>query len=295
MGVCPALEDQSPPWKQSNPSQITVTGERRHLGVRPLSHLFPYQALTTAAPLQEEDSAVWWPLPRCCWSHRATALIALGGTVPVGDNHAQGRLILQKWGCWRWGGGTVCSGLEGSRESPPKGNTSVLLSTELVCVSQEQPGHSLPHCFPKSASGHFVTWVHCHVLLHPGLSPRLCQRGIQRWRVPRVRKQFLVWRHQGKDVRERTDAGEDEREIRKSSGRNVLPDHLTRKTLDEMRLLWPKSQKPGPPPGARVYLPIQSSLAVSQERLKKHKQSFNSLLPEDLSSDFGLVLIIHSY
>lgn len=48
------------------------------------------------------------------------------------------------------------------------------------------------------------------------------------------------------------------------------------------------------PPGGHFYFPIQSLLVISQEQLKKHKQSFNSLLPEGPSSEFGLVHT-HSY
>lgn len=42
------------------------------------------------------------------------------------------------------------------------------------------------------------------------------------------------------------------------------------------------------PAGGHFYFPIQSLLVISQEQLKKHKQSFNSLLPEGPSSEFGL-------
>ena len=50
-----------------------------------------------------------------------------------------------------------------------------------------------------------------HVLLHPGF----WQLGTKRWVSTMSEKVVPVLRHQGKEIRDRTDAGEDEREIRK--------------------------------------------------------------------------------
>lgn len=64
-------------------------------------------------------------------------------------------------------------------------------------------------------------------------------------------------------------------------------------TLNEV-IFWAKDPEANIPPGGHFYFPIQSLLVISQEQLKKHKQSFNSLLPEGPSSEFGLVHT-HSY
>ena len=62
----------------------------------------------------KKDHVGWWSLSRRCWIHRVASLIALCGTVPLGDSHAQGRATLQKWGCgvcvwWGAAGRGACS------------------------------------------------------------------------------------------------------------------------------------------------------------------------------------------
>lgn len=93
-----------------------------------------------------------------------------------------------------------------------------------------------------------------HTLPHPGPAPCLCLLEIQRCQVPWVRE-GSSWCKGTKGTKRLKRERRQERRREKLentagrsfSGRTVLPEGLTHTNPDEMRSLWPKSQKPGFP------------------------------------------------
>ena len=113
-------------------------------GPQPLSHLIPHlpfqgRPCGLVTPLQtllNPESSIFKSPPWHCASGWQSH--------PRQGDPAEMRL---------WCGGSAWGSVscpEGSWKPPSTGPTCVPMSTEHLCAFREQPGHSLPHCFPTS-------------------------------------------------------------------------------------------------------------------------------------------------
>ena len=215
--------------------------------------------------------------------------------MPVGDSHAQGRATLQKWGCGVGGGmgERVLPGrfmeasFYGSHVCPHEHWASVCLPG----TARTLPAPLFPNVWTDSVWSR-CTAMRCYIQASSSLGQR--GGGYLEWEggswVEGTREKRLETEQMQERMREKSEKNTG----RNSSGRIVLTGHLTHYTW----MRWGHSGwRTGSQDSPRrsFYFSIQSSLVVSQEQLEKHQQSFNSLLPEGLSSGFGPALIIHFY
>lgn len=157
----------------------------------------------------------------------------------------------------------------------------------LTCAFfQGQLGHSLPHCFPTSASEHFVTWMDCHVSPSPGTWERQ-----QAAHPVKVHGEPRDLRESG-GQRSRNHSGKGRAGVELS---RPISSH-SRETLNEVIQLWPKSQKPicTPPQEVIFIFPFTVYRRFHKNSWKKGNTAFIHICLEVLPLEFSLIPVTHS-
>lgn len=257
--------------------------------------------------------------PQILLKPQSNILIAPGGIHPVGDNHTQGRPTQQKWG-WReeesaaWLEDTEASFQdchftrilnEGISLSVrvKQGNTTAPLTTSwLTLPPRDTPYRTVSQLRHQDTLWPRCTAMHCYIQVLPLAFANLGFRDGRDHGLEKAVHDVKVQGEQGERMNESMREKLEKIQVRAEQGKNCLAwFHLIH---GRCWMRWHYSGQTARSqysattlhaPRGHFYFPIQSLLVVSQEQLKKHKQSFNSLLPEGLSSESGLVLITHSY